>query len=231
MSNQDYKHALCSYLAKYVTANKQQKFEQILAQRTRHLTVVLEDIFKSHNASAVLRTAECMGLQDVHVVEQDNSFNLNPYVLRGSGKWLTVHHHRKEKGVKTIEKCFGQLRQQGYQILATTPEPGAVDFNDVILSERVAVVFGSEENGISEYVKTYADDLIKIPMFGFTESFNISVSAAMILENFNHKIRSNNSWELSEEEKQHLKLEWMKKVVPNIDIHIRRFEQELADLK
>lgn len=231
MTDQAYKHALFEYLLPYVTENKKQRFEDILSQRTRSLTVVLEDIFKSHNASAVLRTAECLGLQDVHVVEQDNSFNLNPYVLRGSGKWLTVHHHRRVVGESTIRKCFSKLKEDGYQVLATTPHHGAVNYQEASLGDRVAVVFGSEENGVSDYVLENADGLIKIPMFGFTESYNISVSAAMVLENYNYKLRSRSGWELSEEELFDLRLEWMQKSVTKIEAHIRKFEKGLSGIK
>ncbi|SHK49027.1 tRNA (guanosine-2'-O-)-methyltransferase [Reichenbachiella agariperforans] len=219
---QAYDQKLLRYLDQYVTDNKKRKFEQVLNQRTRHLTFVVEDIFKSHNASAVMRTAECLGLQDVHVVEQNNKFDFNPYVLRGSGKWLTVHHHKdQEQNVKT---CFAMLREQGYQILATSPRE-AVDYREVDLTKKTAVVFGAEEIGISNYVKEHADQLITIPMAGFTESFNISVSAAIVLEFYNHAIRKTEGWQLSSEEKFSLLLEWYQKVVPKIDMHLKYFEQ------
>ncbi|MFY0626639.1 MAG: RNA methyltransferase [Reichenbachiella sp.] len=222
----DHSQKLYEYLLPYVTANKKEKFEIILSQRTRALTVVLEDIFKPHNASAVMRTAECMGLQDVHVVEQDNVFNLNPYVLRGSGKWLSVHHHQQNPKVNNMQKCMDDLKSKGYQVLATTPHGNAIDYSDVVISKKTAVIFGAEENGISDYVIKNADQLIKIPMLGFTESFNISVSASIILENYNNQIRNKLEWSLSKDEKWELTIEWMKKAVPNIDIHLRQFEKE-----
>ncbi len=226
MSNREYDQALHDYLLEYVTENKQQKFDEVLAQRTRGLTVVLEDIFKPHNASAVMRTAECMGLQDVHVVEQDNAFNLNPYVLRGSGKWLTIHHYRKEKGVNNTIACLDQLKEAGYSVVATTPYGNAVDYKELKVQGRTAVVFGAEETGISQEVIDRADALIKIPMMGFTESFNISVSAAIVLEHYNAALRELGDWELSEMEKFDLKLEWMKKAVSNVDAHIRKFDTQ-----
>lgn len=226
MNNHDYQRALYDYLLPYVTTNKQRRFEEVLNYRTRALTVVLEDIFKPHNASAVLRTAECLGLQEVHVVEQDNSFNLNPYVLRGSGKWLTINHHRRINRISTIEQCLRKLKESGHYILASTPDQGAVDYNQVELPAKTAVVFGSEENGVTDYVLDSADQLIKIPMHGFTESFNISVSAAMILENFNRKLRSKDGWQLSKREKFELKLEWVCKVVKNLEVHIREFDRQ-----
>ncbi|MCV9386110.1 TrmH family RNA methyltransferase [Reichenbachiella ulvae] len=226
MDKKEYDRLLFEYLDQYVTDNKKQVFDQVLNQRTRKLTLVLEDIFKPHNASAVMRTAECLGLQDVHVVEQNNSFDFNPYVLRGSGKWLTVHHHKDRKS-HNIESCFRQLKEGGYQIIATSPKSSAVDYREVDLSKKTAVIFGAEETGISEYVTENADQLITIPMKGFTESFNISVSAAIVLEYFNHELRKSDGWQLSSEEKFSLLLEWYRKVVPKVHLHIKHFEKNL----
>lgn len=208
-----------------------EKFDQALSKRTRSLTIVLEDIFKPHNASAVMRTAECMGLQDVHVVEQDNAFNLNPYVLRGSGKWLTIHQHRKKDGTRNIGTCINGLKSSGYRILATTPHGNSKNYSDIEIDSKTAVIFGAEENGISDYVLNNADELIKIPMLGFTESFNISVSAAIVLENYNNQLRTKSNWQLTDEEKWRLKLEWMKKSISNIDAHLRQFEKTQTNLE
>lgn len=226
MDKEQYNQLLFEYLDQYVTDNKKRVFDQVLNQRTRQLTLVLEDIFKPHNASAVMRTAECLGLQDVHVVEQNNSFDFNPYVLRGSGKWLTVHHHKNKKH-HNIETCFEQLKSQGYQILATSPKASAVDYREADLSKKTAVVFGAEETGISDYVTSHADQLITIPMKGFTESFNISVSAAIVLEYYNHELRKTEGWQLSSEERFSLLLEWYQKVVPKVNLHIKHFEKNL----
>ncbi|MGL1885216.1 MAG: RNA methyltransferase [Reichenbachiella sp.] len=225
LDNLEYDKALLEYLRVYITEHKQKKFEEILDLRTRSLTIVLEDIFKPHNASAAMRTAECFGVQDIHIVEQENSFDFNPYVLRGSGKWLSYHHHNEDNS-QNIEACFKQLKSDGYSILATSPHEYAVDYKSIELPEKVAVVFGAEETGISPYVQEHADHLITIPMMGFTESFNISVSAAIILEHYNNIIRQRGDWELNKEEKFSLQLEWFKKVVPNLDVHLRHFQKK-----
>lgn len=224
MDNRNYDKALFEYLGQFVTDNKKTKFNEVLDRRTRNLTVVLEDIFKPHNASAVLRTAECLGLQDVHVVEQDNAFDYNPYVLRGSGKWLTLHQHNDESK-QNVKSCFDSLKREGYTILATSPHAYAVDYKTVELPEKIAVVFGAEETGITPYVQEHADHLIKIPMKGFTESFNISVSAAIILEYYNENIRLKYDIGLTEDEKFELHLDWFKKVVPNLETHISYFNK------
>ncbi|UXP31681.1 RNA methyltransferase [Reichenbachiella agarivorans] len=229
MDKRDHDRKLIEYLDQYITDNKKQKFDQVLNERTRQLTVVLEDIFKTHNASAVLRTTECMGLQDVHIVEQVNKFDFNPYVLRGAAKWVTVHHYKDEAQLN-IKCCYDQLRNEGYKIYATSPHH-AVDYRNVDLSGKIAVVFGAEETGISDYARDHADALISIPMMGFTESYNISVSAGIIMEFYNHAIRKSDGWQLSEEEKFSLLTEWYQKVVPKIDVHLKHFNQNLSQLK
>lgn len=222
-NNEAYQKALLDYLSAYVTDNKKEKFEQILDQRTRYLTVVLEDLFKAHNASAVMRTAEGLGIQDIHVVEQRNAYDYNPYVLRGAGKWLTLHRYNDTS--ENMKVCFDHLRKEGYQILATSPHEYAKDFKAFSIDKKTALVFGAEETGIGEYVKEHADGFVKIPMKGFTESFNISVSAAIILEDFNRQIRKTDGYHLTVEEKFALRMEWYKKMVPNIDIHLKSFNQ------
>lgn len=228
-NNKSYQEALLRYLSEYVTDNKKEKFELILDQRTRFLTIVLEDLFKAHNASAVMRTAEGLGIQDIHVVEQRNKYDYNPYVLRGAGKWLTLHRYNDT--AENMKVCFEHLRQRGYQILATSPHEYAKDYKSFEIDRKTAVVFGAEETGIGDYVKENADGFVKIPMKGFTESFNISVSAAIILEHFNRQLRDSANFHLTPEEKFALRLEWYMKMVPNIDIHIKAFDQSYQNKK
>ena len=223
LDNQDYNKALFDYLSPYVTDNKKQKFDIVLSNRTRHLTIVLEDVFKSHNASAVMRTAECMGIQDIHIVEQRNPFDYNPYVLRGSGKWLTLHRYNETEN--NMKVCLDQLKSEGYRVLATSPHEYAKDYRDFVIDSKTALIFGAEETGISDFAIENADDFVKIPMLGFTESFNISVSAAIILENFNQQIRNNISVDLAAAEIENLKLNWYKKTVPKIDVHLKEFNK------
>lgn len=224
LNKNQYKEKLLHYLSDYVTENKKKRFDEILRYRTRYLTIVLEDLFKSHNASAVMRTAECMGIQDIHVVEQRNAYDYNPYVLRGSGKWLTLKKYNDTD--QNMKVCFDHLRQEGYQILATSPHEYAIDYHEVQITQKTAVVFGAEETGISNVVKDHADGFVKIPMHGFTESFNVSVSAAIILEYFSRQIRKKQiDYHLTPDEIFSLKLEWYQKMVPRMDLHLREFDK------
>jgi len=210
-------------MQQYVTPHKQALIEQVLEQRTRYLTVVLEDIYKPHNASAVLRTADCMGLADVHIIENDHSYEVNPYVVRGAAQWLNIVKYNEPQG-KNTQACFSALKQQGYRIYAATPHAQEQDLPQVPVDHKMALVFGTEWNGLSPYVVEHADGFIKIPMHGFTESFNISVTAAIFLYDLVNKLRASTvNWHLDQSEKESLRYDWYRQIVPHVLAHERKF--------
>ncbi len=205
------------FLSEYVTDHKIQLIEKVLDGRTRQICMVLEDIYKTHNASATLRTAECLGIQDVHIIQNTNEYNINPYVLRGSLKWLSLYTYGDGKGNYTPE-CFKDLREQGYKIAVTGFDEGAIAIQDFNITEKLAIVFGTEYTGISEYAMQNADYKIKIPMFGFTESFNVSVSVGIILEKLLGDLRQSQiDWQLTNEERTKLRCEWYQKIPPHAE--------------
>ena len=212
------------HLARFVSDHKKQFIEKVLAERTRYVTVVLEDIYQSQNASAVLRTLECMGLQDVHIVEDTSKYHLNVRVLKGANKWLTLHRYRN-KGEHNIETCYRQLRESGYRILLADPAPDGTAIDEVKVDEGpIALVFGNELRGSSAYAIEKADKKIRIPMFGFTESLNISVSVAICLNTILPKIRSlENYTGLSNEEQDSIRLNWYRKVVRRSELLEKEF--------
>ncbi len=206
------------HFKKYVSDHKKNFVERVLNERTRHITLVLENIFQSQNASAVLRTCECLGLQDVHVIEDESNYSINKRVLKGANKWIDLHRY-KMKGFNNTEICFRSLREQGYKILATDPSPDGISINDISIEQKLAIVMGNELHGTSAFALTHADQKVYIPMHGFTESFNISVSAAIILNTLLTKVRSSGvTWSLSEAEKESIRLQWMRKIVRRSDL-------------
>lgn len=215
---------LFDHLDQFVSDHKKEFIERVLKFRTRHVTVVLEDIFQSQNASAVIRTCECMGLQDVHIVENTSQYHLNTRVLKGADKWLDLVRHRV-KNQNNTESCFEQLRTNGYKILVADPSEDGVSIHDLVPDAgKVALVFGNELKGVSPYAVQHADVKVRIPMFGFTESLNISVSVAICLNSIMNKLRSSAvSIEMSEEEKAVIKLIWYKKIVKRSGIIEREF--------
>ena len=175
--NLEQKKELSDYLSNFVSDNKKNKINEIVLNRTRHLTVVLEDIFQSQNASAVLRTCDCFGIQDVHIIENRYLYELNPDVELGSAKWLSINKYNSNEN--NTQVALSKLKKQGYKIIATTPHRNDLLISDLEINDKIALVFGTEKDGLSEIAMQNADAYVKIPMYGFTESFNISVSAAM----------------------------------------------------
>ena len=214
---------LISYLSKIITPERFSLFNQIIKDRTRYMTVVLEDIFQPHNASAVLRSCDCFGIQDVHIIENENEYTLNPDVALGSSKWLNLHKYNEAEN-NTLS-TINALKKKGYRIIATTPHKDDVNLEDFDISKgKFALMFGSEQPGLSDIAMENADEFLKIPMFGFTESFNISVSAAVVLHHLSLKLRQSDiKFELSEDEKNTIILEWLKQSIKKSDLIIEKF--------
>ena len=204
---------LIDFLKQFVTEKKVDLFDKVLEDRTRYITVALEDIYQSQNASAVLRTSDCFGLQDIHIIENKNEYNINPYVTLGSSQWLNLKQYNKTEN-NTLD-AIKALRADGYRIVATTPHTNDVNLENFDLEKgKVALFFGTELNGLSDLMIKNADEYLKISMHGFTESFNISVSAAIILHHLTNKLRQSGiDWHLSNSEKEELKLEWLKQTI------------------
>lgn len=216
------KTELLAYMEQFITDNKSKLFDSIIGNRTRHITVVLEDIYQSHNASAVLRSCDCFGVQDVHIIENRYSYSINPDVALGSSKWLNLIKYN-QKDNNTIS-CYERLRQQGYRIVATTPHRNDTMLDELDLGSKVALVFGTELEGLSDDAIRHADEYLKIPMYGFTESFNISVSAAITLFHLTEKLRASNiDWKLSEEDRIATRLSWVRSVIKRPEIHEKEF--------
>ncbi len=215
---------LLEYLSGYITPQRLELYNKVLATRTRYLTVVLEDIFQAQNASAVLRTCDCFGVQDVHIIENRNEFKVNREIAMGSSKWLTM---KKYNGAENGNlEVIRKLKAENYRIVATTPHLNDQELPDFDLSKgKTALVFGSELPGITDSIINEADEFLKIPMYGFTESFNISVSAAIILHHLTLKMRQDNNidWRLSEQESDEIKLEWIRKGIKRPDLLEKRF--------
>lgn len=221
------------YLGKYITPHKKAAIERVLSQRTRFFTVVLEDIFKPHNASAVLRTCDCFGIQDIHLIEKTDTYKINPFVTRGASQWVDLHKHFTPEG-SAVDQCFGRLRYEGYAIYGTSPATDSLSIHDLPLipNQKVALVFGNEHEGISEEVKSKVDGLVHIPMRGFTESFNISVSASIFLYELMKRANEMEipDFHLSDQDRAELRLRWYKDIVPHADIHERHFLQQSQNL-
>jgi tRNA (guanosine-2'-O-)-methyltransferase len=208
----DNRRQITEFLSSFITEHKKELIETVLAKRTRYVTVVLEDIYQAHNASAVVRTADCFGVQDVHVIEGRNQYDVNPQVLRGAGKWVDIIKYEGEEN--NTKKCFARLKDAGYRLVGTTPHDYGVPLTNFEAEQPVALVFGTEETGLSAQAMEHIDHYLRIPMYGFTESFNLSVSAAICLYQITTNLYTSNvDWQLSDNEKADIRLAWYKKIV------------------
>jgi tRNA (guanosine-2'-O-)-methyltransferase len=211
-------------LAACATQARVEQLRRVLDERTRYVTVCLEDIFQPQNASAVLRSCDAFGVQDVHVVEQRNSFALYRDIALGSDKWLTLHRYGRQHG-QPLQAAVEALRRSGYRLVATTPHEGGIPIDELDLKKgRVALLLGAEYTGLSGAATNVADELVTVPMYGFVESLNLSVCAAIALRLLSQKLRLLNvEWQLGSLEKEELLLAWLKKSVRHSKQILQRY--------
>jgi len=217
---------LITYLEQFVSERRLTLFESRLSNRTRYLTVVLEDIYQPHNASAVLRSCECFGVQDVHIIENRNEYRINPDVALGSYKWLTLYRHNSE--TFNTSSALASLKSQGYRLVAAMPHKKDRPLEQFDLSAgKFALLFGNELEGLTPEAISLADEFIQVPMVGFTESLNISVSAAICVHHLTSALRKSAlPWNLSEDESKELKLTWLRNTIKRVDLIEKNFLQE-----
>lgn len=209
-----------SYLYKFITPNRREGFERVLANRTRHITIAIEDVYQLHNTSAVMRSCEVFGVQDLHVIEERFGKRIDKEIAMGAEKWVDIHRYQN------ANQCIDTLRKKGYQIVITSPHIDANYLQDFDVSKKSAIFFGTEKNGLSPEIMNQADAKIKIPMVGFTESLNISVSAAIVIQDLMNRLRQTSiDWKLTEEELLEKRIDWTRKSIKDIDFITERYLQ------
>ena len=212
---------LLTYLETYLTDERKSRFAEVLENRTRFITLAVEDVFQMHNASAIVRSCDTFGIQDVHLIEGRYGDRLDKNIAMGAQKWVDSYSYTN------TADCISALRDKKYKIVATTPMESSTALDDFKLETKIALFFGTEKEGLSQEVLKQADAAIRIPMYGFSESLNVSVSAAIILQKVMSELRKSDLlWALSEEEKFEKRLDWAKKTIKNVDQIIHRYESE-----
>ena len=214
--NQD----LLTYLEGFITENRKEGFLRVLKNRTKHFTVAMEDVFQLHNTSAVMRSCEVFGIQELNVIEQKFGKSIDKEIAMGAEKWVDINRF------SSIQDCIDNLKGKGYQIIATTPHNNSCMLHEFDITKPSALFFGTERNGLSEEVMQQADGFLKIPMVGYTESLNISVSAAIIIQDITNRLRQSNiDWQLSEDEILEKRLDWTRKSIKDIEFIERKFHE------
>ena len=217
---------LIQFLSGFITPERLSLFNKILSQRTNYLTVVLEDLYQTQNTSAVVRTADCFGIQNVHVIENKHAFEVNPDVVRGASNWVSVIQHNRT--AMNTPEALQKLRSEGYRIVVATPHDHDVALENFDLEKgKAAIVFGCERPGLTEWAMKEADEYMKIPMVGFTESLNVSVAVAVTLHHLTHQLRNhtNIDWHLTDIEKQEILLNWLRTSIKRVDLLEAKFEE------
>ena len=214
-------------LEQFVTDERKERLLSVLDNRTRHVTVVLEDLYQTQNISAVMRSCECYGIQDAYIVENRNTFEIHKDISMGADKWLTLHHYPHSE--HNVKQCIDDLHARGYTVIATLPDEKRTTIMDLPVERKTAFLFGTELTGLSEEAVHYADGAALIPMYGFTESFNISNSAAIILSHFSERLRhSEVDWKLTPDEREELYFKWLQKSIRNSESLIRHLSSDIA---
>ena len=212
--NQD----LLTYLEGFISENRKEGFLRVLKNRTKHFTVAMEDVFQLHNTSAVMRSCEVFGIQELNVIEQKFGKSIDKEIAMGAEKWVDINRF------SSIQDCITNLKGKGYQIIATTPHNDSCLLHEFDITKPSALFFGTERDGLSEEVMQQADGFLKIPMVGYTESLNISVSAAIIIQDVTNRLRQSDiNWQLSEEEVLEKRLDWTRKSIKDIEFIERKY--------
>lgn len=213
------KLALLEYLEGFITENRKNGFLRVLKNRTKHLTIAMEDVYQLHNTSAVMRSCEVFGIQELNVIEQRFGKRIDKEIALGAEKWVDINRF------SSIQYCLDDLRSKGYQIIATTPHNDSCMIDEFDVTKKSAIFFGTEKLGLSEEIMQQADGFLKIPMVGFTESLNISVSAAIVIQDLTNRLRKSDiNWQLTEEEILDKRLDWTRKSIKDIEFVESRFE-------
>lgn len=187
-------------LSSFFKEPRLERLKEIALARTYHFSVVTENLYDTGNINAIMRTSENFGIQPFHIVESVNT-HISQRTTKGAEKWIDQWRW------ENTEECFLKLREQGYQIVSTTLSDTAKSFLDVDYTQPTAIVFGNEATGISEYAQKHSDHHVIIPTVGFSQSFNVSVAASILIG----KLMLSQKWDphMNENEKERLYAEFV----------------------
>jgi tRNA (guanosine-2'-O-)-methyltransferase len=210
-----------NYLEGFLTEERLGRFREVLANRTRHITVALEDVYHLHNTSAVIRSCDVFGIQDIQLIESRFGKQLDRKIAMGAQKWVDVYRH------KSTTTCLEELRNSGYKIVAASPYLHSYTPENLPLDTPIALFLGAEKEGLSVDIMEAADMTVHIPMLGFTESLNVSVAAAILLHQLGQRLRASDlPWRLSEEEQWATRFQWAFKSVRSAADVLSRYKAD-----
>lgn len=206
------------YLKQFLTDERLSKIEHFSLESSDFVLPVMEDVYQFRNAAAIVRSVEACGFHHVVALEEENVFNPNLKVTKGAETWVQVE--KMPNNLDSLKK----IKSRGYRILAVSPEKNATMLPDYEVKEPIALVFGTELEGVSDEILGFADETLAIPMFGFTKSFNVSVAAAICMYEMKQKLmKSGIEYQLSDEKLLELKIRWAKNSIKSSEQILERF--------
>ena len=211
------------YLAEFLLPERTETLRRAAAMRTKYMTVMTENTFHPHNASALIRHCEAFGVQTMHTVESLCRFDPSTGIVRGTDKWVDI-----ERYASTAD-ALAALRREGYRIVATTPHRESCTPETFDVGKgRFALVFGTEHAGITDEVTASADEFLRIPMCGMVESLNVSASAAILIYMLSERMhREVEGWQLSELERAEMLYRWSRECVKDAEAILKRKYEEI----
>lgn len=195
------------FYSQYLTERRIRLIDEVLSRRTNYIHLVSEDVYQEHNASALIRTCDCFGVQGMSILQHYNEAKISPKMSKGAHKWidLTIVEAQHSYGLRYLES----LKKKGYKLVATIPTVNAHTAETLPLDHPIALLFGAEKFGLDAKIIEMADYHLSIPMVGFSESLNVSVSAGIILSTLSARLRSGNmNWQLREDEILAMRAKW-----------------------
>ncbi|MBP7172967.1 MAG: RNA methyltransferase [Cloacibacterium sp.] len=191
------------YLKQFLTSDRLRKIEHYSLESSDFVLPVMEDVYQFRNAAAIIRSVEACGFHKVVALEESNTFNPNLSVTKGADTWVEVE--RMPRNLASLQN----IKERGYKIIAVSPEKNAQSLPDYQLSQPIALVFGTELEGVTTEILDFADETLAIPMYGFTKSFNVSVAAAICMYELKQKLlKSDFNYSLNKEKLLQLKIRW-----------------------
>jgi len=219
--NLNQKKSLYQRFCSVLTAERQARFEEVWAQRNTCLHLVLENIYQSLNASAIVRTADALGVHYLHVLEDEHPWQINRKISKGAMDWMNI---QREKNARDL---MLSLKSKGFDLVVTDFSPSAVAIEDYEPKRPVALVMGTELTGISDVARELADVQVIIPMSGFSQSLNVSVATGIAVAQLSRKtMKLKSDFPPSEEEKLDAMILWAKNAIYWSDQIIKEFELE-----
>lgn len=211
------------YLKQFLTEERLRKIEHFAPESSDFVLPVLEDVYQFRNAAAIVRSVEACGFHKVVALQEENNFEPNLKVTKGADTWVEV-----EKLPRNMES-FQKIKDKGYKIVAVSLESNAKMLPDYEITEPIALVFGTEMEGVSQEILDFADETLAIPMYGFTRSFNVSVAASICMYELKQKLmKSDVDYKLNEEKLLRKKILWTVNSMRSGD---QIFEKYLRDNK